>query len=335
MTRIVKENYYLDIAETVLERSTCLRRQYGAIIVRNDEIVASGYNGAPRGRKNCCDLGYCVREQMQIPRGERYELCRSVHAEANAIISASRNECIGGDLYLAGHDARTGEILHDATSCSMCRRMIINAGIRRVVIRNTREEFKVVPVQDWINEDDTIRTVPAHKPIWEETALFYVYLTIFAAAIVAVDQWTKALAAAQLTDVVDVLIPGWLELRYLLNDGMALSMFRGGRWVFVALTVVFFAFVVWIIAKKHLTKKPELWCLAAITGGAIGNLIDRVRTGAVVDMISIPWFSTFNVADLFITFGAIILVLYIFIKDKEFLSDGPKKDKTDDADAEH
>ena len=112
-------------------------------------------------------------------------------------------------------------------------------------------------------------------------------------------------------------------------------MFRGGRWVFVALTVVFFAFVVWIIAKKHLTKKPELWCLAAITGGAIGNLIDRVRTGAVVDMISIPWFSTFNVADLFITFGAIILVLYIFIKDKEFLSDGPKKDKTDDADAEH
>ena len=162
--------------------------------------------------------------------------------------------------------------------------------------------------------------------------MFYVCLTIFAAAIVAVDQWTKALAAAQLTDVVDVLIPGWLELR---NDGMALSMFRGGRWVFVALTAVFFAFVVWIIAKKHLTKKPELWCLAAITGGAIGNLIDRVRTGAVVDMISIPWFSTFNVADLFITFGAIILVLYIFIKDKEFLSDGPKKDKTDDADAEH
>ena len=157
--------------------------------------------------------------------------------------------------------------------------------------------------------------------------MFYVVLSLFAAAIVTVDQWTKALAAAQLTDVVDVLVPGWLELRYLLNDGMALSMFRGGRWVFVALTVVFFAFVVWIIAKKHLTKKPELWC--------IGNLIDRIRTGAVVDMISIPWFSTFNVADLFITFGAIILVLYIFIKDKEFLSDGPKKDKTDDADAEH
>ena len=111
MERIVKENYYLDIAETVLERSTCLRRQYGAIIVRNDEIVATGYNGAPRGRKNCSDLGYCVREQMRVPRGERYELCRSVHAEANAIISASRNECIGGDIYLVGHDAKTGAIL--------------------------------------------------------------------------------------------------------------------------------------------------------------------------------------------------------------------------------
>ena len=116
MERIVKENYYLDIAETVLERSTCLRRQYGAIIVRNDEIVATGYNGAPRGRKNCSDLGYCVREQMRVPRGERYELCRSVHAEANAIISASRNECIGGDIYLVGHDAKTGAILSEYRS---------------------------------------------------------------------------------------------------------------------------------------------------------------------------------------------------------------------------
>ena len=137
-----------------------------------------------------------------------------------------------------------------------------------------------------------------------------------------------ALAAAQLTDCVDVIIPGWLELRYLLNDGMALSMFRGGRWVFVALTAVFFAFVVWIIAKKHLTKKPELWCLAAITGGAIGNLLYRVHTCAVVDMISIPCFSTFNVADLFIPFGPILLVLYIFIHDKEFLYYAPNKDTT-------
>lgn len=163
--------------------------------------------------------------------------------------------------------------------------------------------------------------------------MLYFYLTLFAAVIVAADQWTKALAAAQLTNCVDVLIPGWLELRYLLNDGMALSLFRGGRWVFIALTAVYLVFVVWLVAKKHITKTPELWCIAAITGGAVGNLIDRVRTGAVIDMISIPWFSTFNVADMFITFGAIILVLYILIKDKEFLADSPRKGKNDDSHA--
>ena len=156
MQRIEKENYYLDIAQTVLERSTCLRRCYGAIIVQNDEIVATGYNGAPRGRKNCCDLGYCMREKLQVPRGERYELCRSVHAEANAIISASRRECIGATIYLVGKEASTGKILGDATSCSMCRRMIINAGIERVVIRKTETEFSIVPVRQWIDEDDSI-----------------------------------------------------------------------------------------------------------------------------------------------------------------------------------
>lgn len=156
MGRIDKENYYLDIAETVLERSTCLRRCYGAIIVRNDEIVATGYNGAPRGRTNCVDLGYCTRDALNIPSGERYELCRSVHAEANAIISAARSETLGGDLYLAGRDGKTGELLSDATSCSMCRRLIINAGIERVVIRKTKTEYIVVPVEDWIQQDDSL-----------------------------------------------------------------------------------------------------------------------------------------------------------------------------------
>lgn len=167
--------------------------------------------------------------------------------------------------------------------------------------------------------------------------MLYVWLTLFMGAIVAVDQWTKAWAAAQLTDCVDVLISGWLELRYLLNDGMALSMFRGGRWVFVVLTAVYLVVVVWLVAKKHITKKMELWCIAAITGGAIGNLIDRVQTGAVVDMISVPWFSTFNVADIFITVGAVVLVVYIFLFDRELLADAPKKEKKgndDDADAE-
>ena len=156
MERISKENYYLDIAETVLERATCLRRIYGAIIVKNDEIISTGYNGAPRGRANCVDMGYCSREAMRVPRGERYELCRSVHAEANAIISASRRDMAGGTLYLVGRDARTGELLGDATSCAMCRRMVINAGLGRVVIRRTETEYDVVNVSDWVAEDDLL-----------------------------------------------------------------------------------------------------------------------------------------------------------------------------------
>ena len=156
MNRIDKENYYLDIAGTVLERSTCLRRCYGAIIVQHDEIVSTGYNGAPRGRKNCMDLGHCTREVMKIPSGERYELCRSVHAEANAIISAARRDMLGATLYLVGREAKDGSLLHDATSCSMCRRLIINAGIERVVIRNTETEYSMVHVEDWVREDDSL-----------------------------------------------------------------------------------------------------------------------------------------------------------------------------------
>ena len=156
MKRISKENYYLDIAETVLERATCLRRVYGAIIVKNDEIISTGYNGAPRGRANCVDLGYCSREAMRVPRGERYELCRSVHAEANAIISAARRDTVGGTLYLVGRDAQTGALLSDATSCSMCRRLVINAGLEKVVIRRTETEFQTVDVEDWIAEDDLL-----------------------------------------------------------------------------------------------------------------------------------------------------------------------------------
>lgn len=151
-----KENYYLDIADAVLQRSTCLRRMYGAIIVRSDEIISTGYNGAPRGRINCTDAGRCARVEMKIPSGERYELCRSVHAEANAIISASRRDMLGATLYLVGRDAVTHELLHDATSCSMCRRQIINAGIEKVVIRTGESSFKTVPVTDWIEHDDSL-----------------------------------------------------------------------------------------------------------------------------------------------------------------------------------
>lgn len=156
MARVDKKNYYLDIAETVLERATCLRRNYGAIIVKNDEIIATGYNGAPRGRANCIDMGYCIREELKVPSGERYELCRSVHAEANAIISAARRDMVGGTLYLVGKDVRTGELLPDATSCSMCRRLIINAGLSKVIIRNTREKYTVVDVRDWVFQDESV-----------------------------------------------------------------------------------------------------------------------------------------------------------------------------------
>jgi dCMP deaminase len=151
-----KINYYLDIAETVLERGTCLRRNFGAIIVKNDEIISTGYVGAPRGRTNCSDLGYCTREKLNIPKGERYELCRSVHAEANAIISASRNDLIGSTLYLACHDAKTNELYGDIEPCSMCKRLIINAGISKVIARNTRDTYTVYDVSDWIKNDDSL-----------------------------------------------------------------------------------------------------------------------------------------------------------------------------------
>ncbi|MBQ6698104.1 MAG: cytidine deaminase, partial [Oscillospiraceae bacterium] len=142
--------------ETVLERGTCLRRNYGAIIVRNDSIISTGYVGAPRGRANCCDLGYCRREQLKIPRGERYELCRSVHAEANAIIAAPRSEMLGSTLYLVGKDKQTGELIPNASSCAMCKRMIINAGIERVVIRNTPDKYTIILVSDWVKNDDSL-----------------------------------------------------------------------------------------------------------------------------------------------------------------------------------
>ncbi|MBQ2931324.1 MAG: cytidine deaminase [Clostridia bacterium] len=155
--RVDKHNYYLDIAETVIERGTCIRRNFGAIIVKNDEIVSTGYTGAPRGRENCCSTGVCIREKLAIPRGERYELCRSVHAEANCIISASRRDMIDSTLYLVGKDYRTGELVENASSCSMCKRLIINAGIKRVIIRNTPTEYTIVDVEEeWVKNDESL-----------------------------------------------------------------------------------------------------------------------------------------------------------------------------------
>lgn len=162
MKRIDKINYYLDMAEVALERATCLRRKWGAVIVKNDEIVSTGYNGAPRGRKNCNDLNYCTREKMQIPRGERYELCRSVHAEANAIISASRNSLLDSTLYMVGKEAATDEYVKNANSCAMCKRMIINAGIKQVVVRRTKTEYETIDTKTFIDNDETLDMVKGY-----------------------------------------------------------------------------------------------------------------------------------------------------------------------------
>ena len=156
MERVSKINYYLDIAQTVAKRSTCLRKCYGAIIVKNDVIVSTGYNGAPRGRQNCNDLGVCQREKLGIPRGERYELCRSVHSEANAIIAAPRDQMLGSTLYMVCTEPGSGEIVEGTNSCMMCKRMIINAGIAKVVVRDTQNEYRIIDVQDWIDNDESL-----------------------------------------------------------------------------------------------------------------------------------------------------------------------------------
>ena len=156
MERVSKINYYLDIAQTVAERSTCMRRMFGAIIVKDDSIISTGYNGAPRGRKNCNEIAFCIRDKLQIPRGERYEMCRSIHAEANAIIAAPRDQMLGSTLYMVCVDAKTGELSPGTCSCMMCKRQIINAGIEKVVIRDTKTDYREIPVQEWVENDDSL-----------------------------------------------------------------------------------------------------------------------------------------------------------------------------------
>ena len=152
-----KTNYYLDIAEAVTARSTCLRRRFGCIIVKNDEIIATGYNGAPRGRKNCDEIGRCMRDKLEIPRGERYEMCRSVHAEQNAIISAARKDLIGATLYMVGINVDTNEFEPQISSCMMCKRVVINAGINEVIVREPQNKHTIHKVDDWIKDDESLK----------------------------------------------------------------------------------------------------------------------------------------------------------------------------------
>lgn len=165
MNRRDKINYYLDMADTALKRGTCLRRNYGAVIVKNDEIISTGYTGAPRGRVNCCELGFCARQKLGIKSGEKYELCRSVHAEQNAIICASRKDTIGATLYLVGREKSTGEYVASTNSCSMCKRVIINAGIEKVIARINDEEYTIIDVNDWIQYDEVLEEKV--KPMFE------------------------------------------------------------------------------------------------------------------------------------------------------------------------
>ncbi|MCI8547038.1 MAG: cytidine deaminase [Clostridia bacterium] len=153
--RIDKINYYLDIAETVASRSTCLRKKYGSVIVNHDQIISTGYSGAPRGRINCSDLGYCTKKKL-LPdeRHGGYDACRSVHSEQNALISASRQEMIGGILYLVGYRTENHEYEKGAAPCLMCRKLIINAGLEKVIVRVNKTEYKVYPIQDWIDNDE-------------------------------------------------------------------------------------------------------------------------------------------------------------------------------------
>lgn len=152
MIRKDKERYYLDIADAVSDRSTCIRRIYGAVIVKDGEIISTGYNGSPRGCRNCSDNHICKRQELNIPPGERYEYCRSIHAECNAIISASRRDMIGATLYLSGKDAITHEKLEISEPCMMCKRLIINAGIEKVVASCGKLQMHTYDVSDWIDK---------------------------------------------------------------------------------------------------------------------------------------------------------------------------------------
>ena len=153
MDRVDKTNYYLDIAETILERGTCLRNNYGSVIVKNDEIISTGYSGAPRGRANCIDLGYCTKKKIYPElRHGGYDACRSVHAEQNAIISAARKDMIDSTMYLSGRTVE-GNYVEDPSPCSICKRLIINAGIKKVFVRINKDTYKEFDVSLW-NEDD-------------------------------------------------------------------------------------------------------------------------------------------------------------------------------------
>jgi len=150
--RLTKDEYYLDIAKQVAERSTCFRNKGGAIIVRDDQIIATGYIGAPRKTKDCFERNECLRDKLKIPHGRQYEICRSVHAEQNCMINAARAgvSLLGGDMYIYHRDREGKEM--DSFACFICKKMIINTGLKRVVCSTKEKEVKIFYVQDWVKD---------------------------------------------------------------------------------------------------------------------------------------------------------------------------------------
>ena len=153
--RISKDNYYLNIAKDVSKRSTCLRRHYGSVIVKDDRIISTGYNGSPRGCLNCDEVG-CLRKELNIPHGQNYEICRAIHSEANAIIHATYSDMQGATLYLCGYED-DGRMINDPDCCDMCKRMIINSGIKKVVFGNDVGVVRAVIPGEWVDDIDTIK----------------------------------------------------------------------------------------------------------------------------------------------------------------------------------
>lgn len=147
--RISKPDAYLNCAEVFAYRSTCLKRKYGAVIVKNDVVISTGYNGSPRGLDNCCDIGYCPRMQRDMHQGEGYDICRAVHAEQNALLNCSRSQTIGADLYLVGINPSDNSI-HRAKPCPICARNIIQSGIRNVYLRvgDGSDNYDVIPASE-------------------------------------------------------------------------------------------------------------------------------------------------------------------------------------------
>ncbi len=147
-----KDKYYLNIAKEIAQRSTCFRMKFGAIIVKDDAIVATGYVGAPRKTRDCFERGVCLRDEMKIPHGQRYELCRSVHSEQNCLINAARSgvSVLGGDMFIYCENIQ-GKVA-DAFPCFICKKMLINAGLNRVVCSTNDGEYRIFNVQDWVKD---------------------------------------------------------------------------------------------------------------------------------------------------------------------------------------